>query len=177
MTNKSNEVFGNSTDVNETIAQESGLAKETPTTDSKTATAKAAKAEVEATEGKTRKTRATNSTTAKSTSKRVTKKAEDVKEEAKTTKRTTKKAVKAEETEVKPVAKKTTRKYSKKVEKSLYIQHGGNQVDEAALYERVIADCESQGVAVSEIKLYVKPEDNACYYVANGNTAGKVDLY
>ena len=40
---KSNEVFGNSTDVNETIAQESGLAKETPTTDSKTATAKAAK--------------------------------------------------------------------------------------------------------------------------------------
>ena len=32
-------------------------------------------------------------------------------------------------------------------------------------------------ISVEELKLYVKPEDNACYYVANGNVAGKVDLY
>ena len=30
---------------------------------------------------------------------------------------------------------------------------------------------------IKDLKMYLKPEDNACYYVANGNLAGKVDLY
>jgi hypothetical protein len=41
-----------------------------------------------------------------------------------------------------------------------------------------LLDCEEQGKKgkAKDIELYVKPEDNACYYVADG-FAGRVDLY
>lgn len=97
-------------------------------------------------------------------------KKETVKKEPakKSVKKTTKKAAKVTE-------KATTRKANVKPEMS--IQYDGNQIDSDALLERVQADCVSEGIKVKELKLYIKPEDNACYYVANGNVAGKVDLY
>jgi FtsZ-interacting cell division protein ZipA len=60
----------------------------------------------------------------------------------------------------------------------LYVQFGGNQIDEKKLIEKVLLDCKDQGQKgkAKDIKLYVKPEDNACYYVADG-FAGSVDLY
>ena len=45
------------------------------------------------------------------------------------------------------------------------------------MINRVKADLAAQNIEVKELKVYLKPEDNACYYVANGNVAGKVDLY
>ena len=42
---------------------------------------------------------------------------------------------------------------------------------------RITEDVKSQNVEIKDLKMYLKPEDNACYYVANGNLAGKVDLY
>ena len=59
----------------------------------------------------------------------------------------------------------------------VFIQYHGKQIDEKALLERVMQDCGEDKISVEDLKLYVKPEDNACYYVANGNVAGKVDLY
>lgn len=118
----------------------------------------------------------------KETAKAETTKAETVKKE--TTKKTAKKttAKKAE-----PVKKETVKKAAKTTEKTttrktnvkseMFIQYNGNQIDSEALLERVQADCASEGVKVKELKLYIKPEDNACYYVANGNVAGKVELY
>lgn len=87
-----------------------------------------------------------------------------------------KKAVKAaEKTEPKkPAVKKTA---APAVRKELYIQFNGAQIDEETLLNRVQADCENQNIVVKELKLYLKPEDNACYYVANGNIAGRVGLY
>ena len=31
--------------------------------------------------------------------------------------------------------------------------------------------------AAKDIKLYIKPQDGACYYVADGKVAGRVDLF
>ena len=117
-----------------------------------------------------KKTRAAK-TTAKPAAKKTAKKADEETAAAK------KPAAKTTKTAAKKTTTRKTATKKKEITKSLYIQHCGKQVDEASLYERVIKDCESQNVTVEELKLYVKPEDNACYYVANGNVAGKVDLY
>lgn len=106
----------------------------------------------------------------------------DIKDQTSEKKTTTKPAAKttkaaaAKKTTKTTTAKKTTAKPAK-VECELYIQYNGNQLDQAVLLERVEEDCINQGVSVKELKLYLKPEDNACYYVANGSFAGKVDLF
>ena len=81
--------------------------------------------------------------------------------------------------EAAPAKKTAARKTAAKSEPSteVFIQYHGKQIDEKALLERVMQDCGEDKISVEDLKLYVKPEDNACYYVANGNVAGKVDLY
>ena len=44
-------------------------------------------------------------------------------------------------------------------------------------HKRVEADLKAQKVAAKDIKLYIKPQDGACYYVADGKVAGRVDLF
>ncbi len=110
--------------------------------------------------------------------------------EAAPAKKTAARKTTAKKTEAKPVEKKAaavkktvkkavTRKTAAKSEPSteVFIQYHGKQIDEKALLERVMQDCGEDKISVEDLKLYVKPEDNACYYVANGNVAGKVDLY
>ncbi len=113
----------------------------------------------------------------KETAKAETTKAETVKKE--TTKKTAKKTTAKKAEPVKKAAKTTEKTTTRKtnVKSEMFIQYNGNQIDSEALLERVQADCASEGVKVKELKLYIKPEDNACYYVANGNVAGKVELY
>lgn len=72
---------------------------------------------------------------------------------------------------------KTARGRKPSIKKEIFIQYYGRQIDEGALMNKVIGDCKSQNVVVKDIRLYLKPEDNTCYYVANGNVAGKVELY
>lgn len=140
----------------------------------KKAEAVAVKTEAKTEAKTTGKEETAKKTTAKKTTKATTKKADTGKEETakKDTKKTTKAATKKKDTAKEG---KTTRKTAVKSE--LYIQYNGNQLDEQTLLDRVQTDCEAQGVKVKELKLYLKPEDNACYYVANGNVAGRVDLY
>lgn len=78
----------------------------------------------------------------------------------------------------KAAAKKTTRKTTAKkaLKKEVFFQYEGNQIDEETLLARIIEDAKSQNVEISELEMYIKPEDKACYYVANG-FAGKVDLF
>ncbi|MDO5402323.1 MAG: DUF6465 family protein [Eubacteriales bacterium] len=102
------------------------------------------------------------------------KKIEPAKTEVKQAKKTTaakKPAVK------KAAAKKPAAPRKTSIKKEVFIQYYENQADEETLFEKVLADCKEQNIAVKDIKMYLKPEDNACYYVVNGNIAGKVDLF
>ena len=90
-----------------------------------------------------------------------------------------KKAAEAKKETTAKSAAKTTRKTAAKktFKKELFFQFDGKQVDEETLVARITEDVKSQNVEIKDLKMYLKPEDNACYYVANGNLAGKVDLY
>lgn len=91
--------------------------------------------------------------------------------EAKTTvKKTAKKAAAKTETAKKAVAK-------KEAKTETFIQYNDEQTDMDAVLKRVEADLKAQKVAAKDIKLYIKPQDGACYYVADGKVAGRVDLF
>lgn len=58
----------------------------------------------------------------------------------------------------------------------VYIQYQGGEVDMSAIVEAVKADfvAASKHKRITSLKLYVKPEENAVYYVANDTVHGKV---
>lgn len=81
----------------------------------------------------------------------------------------------------KPAAKKTTEKKTaakkSSADSKIYIQFFGKQVTA----KDVLASCEvdykkNNKAAIKSIDVYVKPEDNAAYYVVNGKVEGKVTL-
>lgn len=65
-------------------------------------------------------------------------------------------------------AKKTA---PKAAETEVFVQYQGKEVSLTELVNRVKAACDVKG----DLKLYVKPEDGACYYVA-GDVTGKVEF-
>lgn len=83
-------------------------------------------------------------------------------------------------TTVKKTAKKAAAKTEtakKEVKTETFIQYNDEQTDMDAVLKRVEADLKAQKVAAKDIKLYIKPQDGACYYVADGKVAGRVDLF
>lgn len=124
-------------------------------------------AEVKAAEAKT---------TVKKTAKKAAAKTETAKKAVETAaaKATTKK-VAAKKTAVRTTAKKAVAKKEAKTE--TFIQYNDEQTDMDAVLKRVEADLKAQKVAAKDIKLYIKPQDGACYYVADGKVAGRVDLF
>ena len=94
---------------------------------------------------------------------------------AETKKPAAKTTVTKKTTAKKTTAKKTTAKVAAK--NTVYIQFNGRQVDYDEVLKKVAADCKKQKASSKDVTLYIKPEDNACYYVANNGIAGKVDLY
>ena len=94
---------------------------------------------------------------------------------AETKKPAAKKTTAKKTTAKKTTAKKTTAKVAAK--NTVYIQFNGRQVDYDEVLKKVAADCKKQKASSKDVTLYIKPEDNACYYVANNGIAGKVDLY
>ena len=134
----------------------------------KTADVKAAEAKT--TVKKTAEKAAAKTETAKKAVETAAVKAETKVEEAKET--------------VKEAAKATTKKVSakkavakKEVKTETFIQYNDEQTDMDAVLKRVEADLKAQKVAAKDIKLYIKPQDGACYYVADGKVAGRVDLF
>ncbi len=129
---------------------------------------------------------------AKKTNETQTANVEAVKTETKATKTTTKKApakkaaakettketVAKETAAKKPAAKKATVKAEKVVE--TYVEFAGNQVLLSAVEARVKAAYVAEGhreSSIKTLKVYVKPEENAAYYVINDNNVGRVDLF
>lgn len=98
------------------------------------------------------------------------------KETVKETKKEAAKAVKEVKAK-KPATRKTTKAAKNTFDKELFFQYANKQVDEETLVARIVEDAKEQNVEIKELKMYLKPEDNACYYVANGNVAGRVNLY
>lgn len=97
---------------------------------------------------------------------------------ASTTKKTTaKKTASSTKTTTAKTATKSTSAAKKTVKKELFVQYLNQQVDYDTLEKRVLDDLKEQNISASDLKLYLKPEDNACYYVANGNIAGSVNLF
>ena len=125
----------------------------------------------------TRKTpaKAAAKETVKETKKEAAKTVETVKKAAGETK-TAAKAVKEVKAK-KPATRKTTKAAKNTFDKELFFQYANKQVDEETLVARIVEDAKEQNVEIKELKMYLKPEDNACYYVANGNVAGRVNLY
>lgn len=81
---------------------------------------------------------------------------------------------------------KTTKAKEKAIEKKeagtpeIYVQFGASESSVQAAVERIRAEYIAQGHRASSIKtlkIYLKPEDNAAYYVINEKVAGRVDLF
>lgn len=82
--------------------------------------------------------------------------------------------VKVAETEVKkaPAKKTPAKKTAKPKEPTItaYIQYGGREV---AISDIVNNIKENEGSDIKTLELYIKPEENAIYYIADGNVQGK----
>ena len=60
----------------------------------------------------------------------------------------------------------------------IILQYSGNEIDTSALTGAAVAQfrAEKKRTKITDIKLYVKPEESAAYFVINGDFTGKVDF-
>ena len=114
--------------------------------------------------------------------KRTTKKAETMAAKKNAAKATVAKTVEAPVAEVKAEPKKRGPKpkaEKKEAVQNVYVQFAGKEILTADLAAQVTEKWVALGHRASSIKelnLYVKPEDNAAYYVINGKESGKIEL-
>ena len=107
-------------------------------------------------------------------------------EEAKAAKTTAKAAeAKTTETAKKAPAKKTTARKTPTTKKAavvteeVYLQYAGKEFSSADLTAKVKEIWKEMGkkaADLKDIKVYVKPEENAVYYVINGTETGAVEF-
>ncbi len=116
------------------------------------------------------------------TAEKVVKKAEKAVAKAKEAP-AVKKAAKAASTTAKKAAttaKKAASTAKKAAEKvTAYVEFGGRQLSTAEIADKVreAYRAENKRGAIKSIEIYVKPEENAAYYVVNGKAEGKkIDL-
>ncbi len=112
---------------------------------------------------------------------------EVVEEKKETKKPAAKKTTAKKATEKKTTGKKSTSKKESTakntdikesdITKKMFIEFDGKQIDEELIVQKVEEECKKQEVTIKELTLYFKPEDNACYYVANDDISGKVELF
>ena len=136
----------------------------------------------------------TSKETEKTAPKKVTKKPVEKKtavkepEAAKTeeVKAETKAAVETKNEEAKSAPKKRGRKPGSKNKQKeqltpeVYVQYHGEEAEQSAIIEKIKEQYVSEGHRagnIKSLKLYLKPEDRAAYFVINDRYAGKVDLF
>ena len=109
-------------------------------------------------------------TTAKTTAKKTAAKKETAKAETKTT-------AKKETTAKKTTAKKETAKTT--VESNVFIQTSYCEIVANDVIEKALNAYKEEGnkTKAKNINVYIKPEENAAYYVINDKIAGKVDIF
>lgn len=83
--------------------------------------------------------------------------------------------------ETKTAEKKETAKSPKKsLTPEIFIQYGGNEADIENIIELAKQEYIADGhraSSIKDLKLYLKPEDMAAYYVINSKFAGKINLF
>ena len=97
--------------------------------------------------------------------------------------KTTKKPVEAKTEvvteEVKAPAKKAAAKATAKTQE-VYVQFGGKEVSVKDLTEKVkdiwTKELGNKVKDMTDVKVYVKPEENTAYYVVNGEVSGSMEL-
>jgi hypothetical protein len=91
----------------------------------------------------------------------------------------TKKAT-AKKSPAKKTAAKRTTAAKKEVKKAAFLQYAGKEIDMDSLYEQVktiwTKEMGKKAADLKDIKLYVKPEEFAAYYVINEDITGSIDL-
>lgn len=107
--------------------------------------------------------------TAKKAAKKVAEKAADTADKAV---KTVKKAAK------KTTAAKTTKKAELKTE--MFLQFSGKEYSEKEILKKVkdvwTKDLKNKVGDMKDVKIYLKPEESAAYFVVNTNVTGKIDL-
>lgn len=62
---------------------------------------------------------------------------------------------------------------------SLFVEYAGKQVEDKALVAKAKELWVAEGNKIKDIKtlnIYIKPEENAAYYVINEETSGKIEF-
>lgn len=91
-------------------------------------------------------------------------------------------AEKAVKTVKKAAAKKTAAKTTKKADlkTEFFLQFSGKEYTEKEILKKVkdvwTKDLKNKVGDMKDVKIYLKPEESAAYYVVNGDTTGKIDL-
>lgn len=95
------------------------------------------------------------------------------------TKKTTKKAA-TKKTAEKDTAKTTVKRTRKAKAANIFVQYNNQEVSQEELVKRIIekwcAENDKKESAIKEFDVYVKPEDNAAYYVVNGQ-GSSIELF
>jgi hypothetical protein len=106
--------------------------------------------------------------------------------EKKAAKKATKKSEKSDSVDEKASAKSSEKEAAKKastkktIDTKVVFQLSGSEIETKSLLEQAKADFIAAGGKEKEIKameLYIKPEENAAYYVVNGVPLGKIAIF
>lgn len=89
-------------------------------------------------------------------------------------KKTAKAAVAATET----TATKTAAKRAPAAKPEVFLQYAGKDINTEAIVAAAKAEfkAEKGRIGIKTCQVYLKPEDNAAYYVINGDFTGKIEL-
>ena len=109
----------------------------------------------------------------------VKKAAEETEKKAAKAVEETVKAVKTVKTTAKAAAKKAAEKRTA-VKETIYLQYLGKEINKEDLMKRVkeiwTKELKHKVSDLKAVTLYLKPEENAAYYVINDEVTGKIDL-
>ena len=101
-----------------------------------------------------------------------------VNEEKKEKKRAGRKPMTPEEKAAAAEARAAEKAKAENLKPELFVQYQGNEIDMNSLVEAAKADfhTEKKRTLVTDLSLYVKPEERLAYYVINGKFEGKVSF-
>lgn len=155
----------------ETAKKETEKKEAVKTEPAKKETVKAEPAKKEAVKAEPEKKEAEKAEPAK----KEAEKAEPAKKEAEPVKeKTPAKKTPVKKTAVKPAAK------AAPLEVAAYVQYGGKEISQEDIVGRLKAiwtgELGKEEKDLKSIKIYIKPEENAVYYVINGEETGKIDF-
>lgn len=98
--------------------------------------------------------------------------------EKKAEEKAVKKAPVKKTTAKKPAVKKTVKKAEVKTE--MFLQFAGKEFTEKELFQKVkdvwTKELKNKVGDMKDVKIYLKPEESAAYYVVNGDTTGRIQL-